>query len=118
FYWTPALYKYVLVPISESLSTLSSRGAVLEVASSVYAAIRDVLTDTDWTYLKLSYGRRVEIIKVVGRKAPNKLVVQRAQDNTTKQTFPIGSTLAYAPTAIAIQEQSISSLNIVREGTV
>lgn len=96
------MYKYVFYPITITAANLGRGGKYLRVDLGLYSKIKASLFNDDWTYLQIRFGKQVEILKVVGTMAPNTLVVERAKDGTTQDTFPTGSEIEVVPTVAAV----------------
>lgn len=92
------MYKALYIPDTVLAATLEYGSALLRVPVAVYTAAVAKLAPGDWTYLRVSYKSTTEIVKVIGRIAPDTLIVTRHVDGTDESYFPIGAVLGYAPT--------------------
>lgn len=97
------MYKKILIPTTNLLQPVTKSANVLPVPVSISDYIAAALGPDDWTYLRVSQGQKIEIVRVIAATA-GKLYVVRGIEQTTSQAFGIEAILDYALTAQEIRD--------------
>lgn len=92
------MYKKILIPATNLLQPATKSASILLVPVALSDYIAAALASDDWTYLRISQGQKVEIVRVIAARA-GKLYVARGIEQTTPQAFGSEAILEYAPTA-------------------
>lgn len=101
---------------------LTAAGGVIYVDDSTLCLLKRRLLDSgDYTYLLLRQAYDYEIVKTTGFSA-NAVSVERAQDGTVAQAFPIGTEVEFVLSASAIADliadRGLAEVNITGGGIV
>jgi hypothetical protein len=113
------MYKPLYIPDTILASPVEYGSALLRVPVAVYTAVEDKLAVGDWTYLQIKYKNATEIIRVIGRIAPDTLVITRHIDDTDEQYFPAGATLSYTATVSGAMDSYVPpAMALTEDGAI
>lgn len=90
---------------------ISNSSNLLVPDANVYAQVQAVLGEagTDYTYMFLSDGVNVELIKVT-QLNDGYFSIERGQDGTTARAFPLESRIYFEMSAIAVSDMITAAL--------
>lgn len=96
------MFRPIPIPAVMLSYPLPFGGSQLRVPTGVYNEIQTKLGASNWTYFRITQGRKAEIVKVVGLVAPDTVVVRRAYDSTDEESFAAGAVLDYVDTVAGL----------------